>query len=171
DGGLPKLYVELSRELAGDPDLVSTVRAVLADASLEPDQLQLGMPVQALCMTDGLAEDNLHVLVDLGISVVLYEFGTTRGDLACLEDLPVRAVKMSGVAVARVERMGADALFTRAMRELVALVRDSGTPVIVGDICAEAQFDWWHAVGADFAQGEFTGTAGSPQDAEHLFVA
>src|SRR6202008_700935 len=105
NGGLPKLYLELSPELAGDPDLVSTVRAALADAALDPDQLQFGMPVSALSLTDGLAEENMGVLVGLGIAVVLYEFGTTRGDLACLEDLPVRALKMSPVAVSRVERM------------------------------------------------------------------
>jgi EAL domain-containing protein (putative c-di-GMP-specific phosphodiesterase class I) len=171
DGRLPKLYVELSQELAGDPDLVSTVQGVLADAHLEPGQLHVGMPVPALCMTDGLAEDNLDVLVDLGISVVLYEFGTTRGDLACLEDLPVRAVKMSHRVVSRVDRMGEDALFTRAIRQLVPLVRESGIPVMVGDITEEAQFEWWREVGADIAQGDFTGTAGTPQDAEHLFVA
>lgn len=171
DGGIPKLHIELCRELAGDPDLVSTVRAVLADAGLAHGQLQLGMPVQALCMTDGIAEDNLDVLVDLGVPVVLYDFGTTRGDLACLEDLPVSAVKMSGVAVARVARMGDDALFTRGMRQLVGLVRDAGTSIIVGDLGTESQYEWWRDAGADLAQGDFTGTASSPQDAEHLFVA
>jgi diguanylate cyclase (GGDEF)-like protein/PAS domain S-box-containing protein len=171
DGGLPKLYIELSKELSGDPDLVSTVRAVLTDAALEPDQLQLGMPVQALCMTDGLAEDNLDVLVDIGISVVLYEFGTTRGDLACLEDLPLRAVKLSASAVSRVDRMGGDSLFGRAIRQLVPLIRESAIPIIVGDIATEEQFEWWRDLGADVAQGDFIGTAGSPQDAEHLFVA
>ncbi|HEV7651460.1 MAG TPA: EAL domain-containing protein [Actinophytocola sp.] len=171
DSGLPKLYVELSRQLAGDPDLVSTVQAVLADAGLDPGQLQLGMPAQALCLVDGLAEDNLDVLVDLGISVVLYEFGTTRGDLACLEDLPLRAVKMSANAVSRVDRMGPDALFSRAVRQLLPLVRESGIPVIVGDIATEEQYEWWRTAGADMAQGDFIGTAGSPQDAEHLFVA
>jgi len=170
DGGLPELYVELSRELAGDPDLVSTVRGVLADSALDPDQLQLGMPVQALCVTDGLAEENLDVLVDLGISVVLYEFGTTRGDLACLEDLPLRAVKLSANAVSRIDRMGEDSLFGRAIRQLVPLVRES-VPVIVGDIATEEQYDWWCELGVDVAQGDFIGTAGSPQDAEHLFVA
>jgi len=111
------------------------------------------------------------VLVDLGIAVVLYEFGTTRGDLACLEDLPVRAVKMSPVAVSRVDRMSEDALFTRSVRQLVPLVRDAGIPVMVGDIASEAQYEWWRGVGVDIVQGDFTGTAGSPQDAEHLFVA
>lgn len=171
EGGLPKLYVELSKELAGDPDLVSTVRAVLTDASLDPDQLQLGMPVQALCTTDGLAEDNLDVLVDLGITFVLYDFGTTRGDLACLEDLPLRAVKMSANAVRRVDRMGTESLFSRSVRQLVPLVREANIPVIVGDIATEDQYDWWRDLGVDIAQGDFIGTAGSPQDAEHLFVA
>jgi diguanylate cyclase (GGDEF)-like protein/PAS domain S-box-containing protein len=171
DGGMPKLYIEMCSELSGDPDLVSTVREVLAEAALDASQLQLGMPVQALCMTDGIAEDNLDVLVDIGIPVVLYEFGTTRGDLACLEDLPVRAVKISTVAVSRVARMGDDALFTRGMRQLVTLVREAGTQVIVGDLETESQFEWWREAGAEVAQGDFTGTAGSPQQAEHLFVA
>ena len=170
-GELPKLYVELSKELAGDPDLVSSVRAALAEAGLEPEQLQLGMPVPALCMTDGLAEDNLDVLVDLGVAVVLYEFGTTRGDLACLEDLPVRAVKMSGLVASRVARMGDEALFTRGIRQLVPLIRDSDVAVVVGDITTDSQLSWWREVGADVVQGDLVGTAGTPQDAEHLFVA
>jgi EAL domain-containing protein (putative c-di-GMP-specific phosphodiesterase class I) len=53
----------------------------------------------------------------------------------------------------------------------VSLVRDAGIPVIVGDIATEAQFEWWRDVGADVVQGDYTGTAGSPQNTEHLFVA
>lgn len=171
NGGLPKLYVELNQELAGDPDLVATVQSVLTDASLEPDQLRLGMPVPALCMNDGLAEDNLEVLRDLGIRVILHEFGTTRGDLACLEDLPVAAVKMSPKVVSRVTRQGEDSLFTRSIRQLVPLIQESGTPIVVGNIDTQSQFDWWSEVGANTVQGDFTGTTASPQETEHLFVA
>lgn len=160
--GRPMLYVELTKELAGDADLVATVQAVLSDAGMVPKDLLLGMPVQALCMHDGLAEDNLDVLVDLGFSVVLYEFGTTSGDLACLEDLPVESVKLSPRVVARVaNRASDDALFTRAIRDLVPLVRGSGTPVIVGDIETEEQFQWWREVGVDTVLGSFTGAAAS----------
>ncbi len=163
--GRPVLYVELTKEFAGDPDLVATVRAVLTDANLAPGQLQLGMPVQALCMNDGLAEDNLDVLVDLGITVVLYEFGTTRGDLACLEDLPVRAVKMAQRVVTRcADRMDDESLFTRAIRDLVPLVRGTNTPVIVGGIETEDQFEWWRAVGADLVQGGYPGAPTGPTD-------
>jgi diguanylate cyclase (GGDEF)-like protein/PAS domain S-box-containing protein len=159
--GRPVLYVELTKELAGDPDLVATVQAVLSDAGMSPDELRLGIPVQALCMHDGLAEDNLDVLVDLGLSVVLYEFGTTSGDLACLEDMPIHSVRMSPRVVSRVaNRASDDSLFTRAIRDLVPLVRGNGTPVIVGDIESEEQFEWWRSVGADVVLGGFTGLAG-----------
>ncbi len=163
--GNPTLYVELTKEFAGDPDLVATVQAVLADASLSPDRLLLGMPVQALCMLDGLAEDNLDVLADVGVPVVLYEFGTTRGDLACLEDLPIHAVKMAARVVSRVaSRADDDSLFTRAIRELVPMVRGTGTPIIVGDVETEDQFEWWRAVGADTVQGGYTGATGGPAE-------
>lgn len=168
DGGLPRLYVELSREVAADPDLVSSVQEVLTEAGLGADQLWLGMPVQALCMNDGLAEDNLEVLGDLGISVVLYNFGTTRGDLACLEDLSVAAVKMSAAVVARVARE--TSLFARSIRQLVPLVREAGTPVIVGHVDTSAQFEWWAGLDVETVQGDFTGAASSSQDAEHFFV-
>jgi diguanylate cyclase (GGDEF)-like protein/PAS domain S-box-containing protein len=159
--GRPVLYVELPKELAGDQDLVATVQAVLSDAGLSPQELRIGMPVQALCMHDGLAEDNLDVLVDLGLSVVLYEFGTTSGDLACLEDLPLHSVKMSTKVVHRIaNRSGDDSLFTRAMRDLVPLVRSVGTPVIVGDIETEDQFEWWCEVGVDAIMGPYTGAPG-----------
>ena len=159
--GRPLLYVELTRELAGDQDLVATVQAVLSDAGLSPQELRLGMPVQALCMNDGLAEDNLDVLADLGLSVVLYEFGTTSGDLACLEDLPIHAVRMSTRVVNRIaNRADDDSLFTRAMRDLVPLVRGTGTPVVVGDIETEDQFNWWCEVGADAVLGDYTGPPG-----------
>lgn len=161
--GRPVLYVELTKELAGDPDLVATVQAVLSDAGMSPNDLRIGMPVQALCMHDGLAEDNLDVLVDLGMSVVLYEFGTTSGDLACLEDLPLHSVKMSGRVVNRIANRTSDkALFTRAIRDLVPLVRANNTPVIVGDIETEEQYNWWREVGADIIQGGYTGPAGPP---------
>lgn len=163
--GRPVLYVELTKELAGDPDLVATVHAVLSDAGMSPADLRIGMPVQALCLRDGLAEDNLDVLVDLGMSVVLYEFGTTSGDLACLEDLPLHSVKMSTKVVDRVaNRASDDALFTRAIRDLVPLVRGNTTPVIVGDIETEEQFHWWREVGADTVQGNYIAPAGPAAD-------
>jgi PAS domain S-box-containing protein/diguanylate cyclase (GGDEF)-like protein len=170
-GDLPQLYVELTRQQAADPDLVSTVQAALLDTGMPNDQLLLGMPVQALCMLDGLAEDNLEILVDLGISFALYEFGTTRGDLGCLEDLPIRAVKMAKRVVSRIARAnGQETLFVRAIRDLVPLVREYGAGLSVGNIETEDQLAWWRAVGAGCAAGPLFGSPGPPEGIEELFV-
>jgi len=170
-GDLPNLYVELTRQQAADPDLVSTVQAALLDTGMPNDQLRLGMPVQALCMLDGLAEDNMDILVDLGISFVLYEFGTTRGDLGCLEDLPVRAVKMAKRVVTRVARAGGkETLFVRATRDLVPLVRNYGAGLIVSHIETEEQLEWWRDVGAGCAMGPLFGSPGPAEDVEELFT-
>jgi diguanylate cyclase (GGDEF)-like protein len=167
----PRLYVELTRQQASDQDLISTVSTALNETGLPSESLILGMPVQALCMVDGLAEDNLDVLVDLGITAVLHEFGTTGGDLACLEDLPVQAVKMARRVVTRVMR-GADkeSLFARATRDLVPLVRGTGASVFVSGIETEEQLEWWRGVGADTAQGRLLGPPGIAEDLEDLIA-
>lgn len=169
----PLLYVELTKQQAADPDLVSVVQEALLEAGMPSAGLRVGMPVQALCMLDGLAEDNLDVLVDLGISAVLYEFGTTRGDLACLEDLQVRAVKLADRLVARVGEAVAkdrETLFLRATRDLVPLIRDTGAAVIAGHIATEEQLTWWQALGVESASGPLLGPAGPPEDIEDLLT-
>lgn len=42
-------------------------------------------------------------------------------------------------------------------RQLVPLVHETGTPVIVGDITTQKQLDWWREVGADTVQGTYVG--------------
>jgi PAS domain S-box-containing protein/diguanylate cyclase (GGDEF)-like protein len=171
-GDLPQLCVELTRQQAADPDLVSAVRAALTGTGLPVDRLRLGMPADALCMLDGAAEENLDILVDVGVTIALCEFGTTRGDLACLEDLPpLQAVKFAPRVTRRVAR-GVDegTLFVRAVRDLVPLVRGEGTSVIVSGIESEKQLEWWREVGAQYAQGPLFGAAGPPEDIEELFV-
>lgn len=169
----PRLYVELTRQQASDQDLISTVTTVLGETCMPTNALVLGMPVQALCMVDGLAEDNLDVLVDLGISAVLYEFGTTRGDLACLEDLPVQAVKMAARVVTRVARGSQqeskrETLFARAIRDLVPMVRDTGASVYLTGIETDEQLDWWRRAGGTAAQGPLLASPASADEIEEL---
>ncbi|PPK64741.1 EAL domain-containing protein [Actinokineospora auranticolor] len=151
------LYLELTPEQAADPDLVAVVRRVLADTGLEADQLELGMPAHALGSTDGLADENLMVLVDNGVRSVLTGFGKSRGDLACLEDLPIHTVRMSESVVARLARPDPTALFTRATMDLIPMVREVGISVLVTGLTEAAQADWWAAAGADLASGPVFG--------------
>ncbi|MBM7776204.1 diguanylate cyclase (GGDEF)-like protein/PAS domain S-box-containing protein [Actinokineospora baliensis] len=147
------LYLELTPEQAADPDLVMVVRRVLAETGLEADRLELGMPVQSLCAPDMPAEENLNVLVDIGVRSVLTGFGRSRGDLACLEDLPIQTVRMSEHVVRRLTKPDPTALFTRATLELIPMVREVGISVLVTGLTDPAQAQWWTQAGADLASG------------------
>ncbi len=62
-----------------------------------------------------------------------------------------------------------ETLFVQATRELIPLVRNTGTAVIVGHIDSEEQLSWWTAVGAETASGPLFGAAGPPEEIEELF--
>ena len=159
-GEVPRLYVDLSPEQSADPDLVRTVRR-----SLTPDRVTLGFPIAAL--TDCLAEDNLDVLIDLGIQLILTDFGAARGDLAALEDHAVHGVRLADSVVARVGAAPDPAsLFVRSLVDLVPMVREAGRSVLVGGIDTAAQARWWTAVGADLAVGAHFG---EPDSLENLY--
>ncbi|CRK55974.1 diguanylate cyclase/phosphodiesterase (GGDEF & EAL domains) with PAS/PAC sensor(s) [Alloactinosynnema sp. L-07] len=147
----PRLYVDLSSELSADPDLVRTVRRALT-----PEGVTLGFPIAALA--DSQAEDNLDVLIDLGIQLVLTDFGAARGDLAAVEDYPVHGVRLAESVVARVGvAPDPKSLFVRSLVDLIPMVRSAGRTVLVGSVDTAAQAEWWAAAGADLAVGTHFG--------------
>ena len=168
--GAPALAVDLSAYHAGDPDLVAGIRRIIDEIGLPARRMRLGMPVSALCMVDGEAEDNLDTLIDLGVVAVLYGFGTTRGDLACLEDLPVHAVSVPCLVTDRVARPETGkSVFAQSMHDLLPLVRETGVSILVQGIKTEDQADWWVSAGADLGQGPLFGEAMDAEAIEALF--
>jgi diguanylate cyclase (GGDEF)-like protein/PAS domain S-box-containing protein len=150
------LHVGLTPNQSSDPDLLSRVLAVLDDTRLPADRLWLGIPASALAQGDGEAAENLRLLASAGVATEILDFSTAPGDLAHLEDLPVRAVRIARWMVrrqARCERE--DSLVTLALREILSVVHRTGTTVIVDGVDTERQADWWRRVGADIAQGAF----------------
>lgn len=147
------LSVNLTANQASDADLVGEVARVLDDTGVSPDRLWLGMPVDALLAPGGEAMDNLKVLAENGVQAVARNFGAVAGDLVCVEDLPLRAVRIARWLVDREPVPGSPV--THALLELPSLVHLSGTEVIVDGITTQAQADWWRAAGADLGQGPF----------------
>jgi EAL domain-containing protein (putative c-di-GMP-specific phosphodiesterase class I) len=115
----------------------------------------IGVPVGALPLS-GVVE-NLTALADLGVRVLLDEFGMGPDDLRAIEDLPVGVVR---VARRLAEwQAWSDSTF---VGELVPLVRQVGATLIVDGIDSEVQADWWRDAGADLATGDYFGAAGAP---------
>lgn len=161
----PRLYLELTKEEAVDPDLVAWVRAALANAALAPDRLDLGFPVLALHAPDNPAEDNLDVLAEVGVGIVLYGYGAASRDLTYLDSLPLRAVRLvSSVASWVSENADSGLPGVLAARGLVPLVRASGLSMIVGGLRTAKEAAWWAEVGVDLGEGPLFGDPGSPAE-------
>lgn len=150
DRDLP-LSVNLTASQSSDADLVGEVARVLKETAVPPERLWLGMPVDALLAANGEAMDNLRTLAENGIQAVARNFGAVAGDLVCVEDLPLRAVRIARWLVDRDPVPGSPV--THALLELPSLVHLSGVEVIVDGVCTEAQADYWRTAGADLAQG------------------
>jgi diguanylate cyclase (GGDEF)-like protein/PAS domain S-box-containing protein len=151
------LHVGLTPNQSSDPDLLSRVLTVLGDTGLPADRLWLGIPAAALSQDNGEAAENLRLLAGAGVATEILDFSTSAGDLAHLEDLPVRAVRIARWMVRRQARCDReDSLVTLALRGILAVVHRTGTTVIVDGVDTEQQAEWWRDVGADIARGEFT---------------
>ncbi|MFB9904901.1 putative bifunctional diguanylate cyclase/phosphodiesterase [Allokutzneria oryzae] len=149
------LGVALTPNQATDPDLVGEILQVLDDTGLDPGRLQLGFPVRALLADCGEeASDNLGVLAEAGIGVVLDGFGTAAADLACMEDLPVSAIRIArSVVELQARRAGTSSMVDRTLTELVGLAHAAGVTVVVDGIDTVDQLAWWRVAGADLGLG------------------
>ncbi|MGX7826662.1 EAL domain-containing protein [Actinokineospora sp. 24-640] len=166
-GVAPRLYVELTADLASDPDLVAAVRKVSTEAALPLTHFDIGLPVVAAAFPDGPGADNAAVLADLGARVVLTEMGRGVGDLACIAELPVHSVRVNEQVANRIAadiQAGESTLITKAVRASIPLIRKEGVSVIIPAISTARVAQWWTEAGADLAQGPLYGTPGPVED-------
>ncbi|RKT57301.1 putative bifunctional diguanylate cyclase/phosphodiesterase [Saccharothrix australiensis] len=150
--------VDLSAVQSGDADLVSRVVRALDDTGLRPDRLEVGMPAAVRSVAE--AVDNLAVLADMGVRTALHDFGLGPDDVAAVEGLPVRVVRVARRLVDH-----------RApyVEPLLAAVRAAGATIVVDGVRTAAQADWWRAAGADAGRGDFFGAACPPADVAAFF--
>ncbi|MFC4080133.1 putative bifunctional diguanylate cyclase/phosphodiesterase [Amycolatopsis samaneae] len=150
------LLLGLTAHQACDGELTSRVHRVLADVGLRPEQLMLGVPAGTLPVDE--AADNLTVLADMGVRTMLDDFDLGPAGLAAAADLPVTAVRVRPALTAR---LTPDSPLANA---LLPLVRQAGVTVVVDGIEDEARARWWREAGAEFATGDFFGTAGLAEE-------
>jgi diguanylate cyclase (GGDEF)-like protein len=90
----PGIGINLSVKQLFQSDIVSDVRAALADAALEPSALTLEI-TESVMMTDiELAVTRLQELREVGVRLALDDFGTGYSSLSYLSKFPLDILKM-----------------------------------------------------------------------------
>jgi diguanylate cyclase (GGDEF)-like protein/PAS domain S-box-containing protein len=143
------LTVNLSPRQLADPDLVSTVADSLAASGLRAGSLGLEMTEQALL--DGRADSTLAALRELGVKVLLDDFGTGFSSLSHLKRFPIDALKIDRSFVAGVaEGNRDDAAIVRA---ILAMAWATGKFVIPEGIETPEHAEQLRRFGCRFGQG------------------
>jgi EAL domain-containing protein (putative c-di-GMP-specific phosphodiesterase class I) len=130
--------------------ILKTVESALALSGLAPGRLELEI-TESVAMGD-IQETigTLKKLREMGIRVVLDDFGTGHSSLAYLKSLPLDAIKIDRTFVAAVPGTGADASLVVAILEMA---RGLGLRVIAEGVETEAQLDFLMTHGCRQAQG------------------
>ena len=162
------MSVNLSVHQARDPQIVADVAGMLASYHLPPDALQLELTESALMGPAGRPLAALHELDAMGVRIAIDDFGTGYSNLAYLDSLPVRTLKLDGAFVRprrdHHPRGGADVI-TAA---LVPLAHELGLEVVAEGVESAAQADRLRDLDCDLAQGWFFARPARAADVEHM---
>jgi EAL domain-containing protein (putative c-di-GMP-specific phosphodiesterase class I) len=167
--GLPSLQisVNLSARQFQEQDLVTWVRAVLAETGLPATSLVLEITENSLMQRTAGTIGRLTELRTLGVHLAIDDFGTGYSSLSYLERFPVDSLKIDRSFIAGMRSTHERPAITRA---IVELGRTLGLRVVAEGIEQPEQAEWLVSLGCVYAQGYlFSRPLGA--DAAEAFLA
>jgi diguanylate cyclase (GGDEF)-like protein/PAS domain S-box-containing protein len=159
--------VNLSSQEVHDPDLVSSVRSVLADTGIPPDTLVLEMTEGVLLGTEDEALERVHELRGLGIKLAVDDFGTGYSALSYLQRLPVDILKIDK---AFVDRLGDDEDQERLLNGIIKLAHDMNLATVAEGIETPEQAQALQRLQAELGQGFHYSKPASPEEIDQLIT-
>jgi len=150
--GMPDftLEVNVSAHQLHQQELVATIGHVLSETGLHARYLGLEITEGALMRNPELAIRALHRLKDMGVRVLIDDFGTGHSSLSHLKRLPVDAVKIDRSFVSNVTTNPDDAAIVNA---IVAMAHSLKLRVIAEGVESEAQLEFLRNIECDEVQG------------------
>ncbi len=164
--GLP-VAVNLSARQFNDPRLVAIVAAALRESGLPASLLELEITeTTAMQHTDGTLA-TLQALKDLGVSLVIDDFGSGYSSLLYLKRCPVDKLKIDGSFLAEVP---GDADHSAIVAAIIALGRALDLRVVAEGVEKEAQVEFLRRYYCDYMQGNLIGLPTDANDAARDFI-
>ena len=150
--GRPTLRVcaNVSETLFSRTDLAERVARVLRETGLEPQKLSLEVAERVLADGSEATVAKLEALNELGVRVVIENFGTAYSALAVLRRFPLNSLKLDRSLVARLDEGPENAAIVEAT---VNLAHALGWAVTAQGVETAGQLARLRGMGADLAQG------------------
>ncbi len=145
-----KLAVNLSAAQFKRGNLVATVRSALAESGLAPERLELEITESVLLTQNAYNLALLRGLKQLGVSIVLDDFGTGFSSLSYLRMFPFDTIKIDRSFVGDMSTREDCAAIIAAV---TSLSRTLGIRTTAEGVETREQFDLLRAAGCTLAQG------------------
>lgn len=155
-----RLAVNVSPRQFRNRDWLSVVVSALDDSGFDPKALDLEITEGILMANPHEVIDVLHALRDLGIGIVVDDFGTGFSSLAYLTRFPIDKIKIDRSFVRDIVADDADAAIVDT---IIVMAHTLGMTVVAEGIETLAQEDYLRQRGCDEAQG-FKYAAGTSAD-------
>lgn len=147
-------------------DVIQSVREALVQSEVEPHHLKLEITESALIADPQKAEQVLHGLKALGVTIALDDFGTGYSSLGYLHRFPIDSLKIDRSFVSQMQKAPKSLDIVRA---IVGLARNFNLGVIAEGIETEQDLATINSLGCDMGQGYLFGKPMSIDDA-HDFI-
>lgn len=146
--------VNLSPMQFRDPDLLESIKTVLAQTGLAPERLVLEMTEGALMEDSAVTLAMLRGLRALGVRIALDDFGTGYSSLSYLTRMPISNIKIDQSFISGGRDSGENDAIVRAV---IAMAATLGMQVTAEGVETIAQAQKLKAMACDTLQGYYFG--------------
>jgi predicted signal transduction protein with EAL and GGDEF domain len=146
------INVNFSWKQLMQPDLVKQIKQVLAETRLSPSSLKLELNESLIADHVRFPNNMLQQLNELGVRVVIDDFGTNSSSLFFLHRLSIDTLKINRHFI---DSMGKDAENHLLVRTIIKLTRELGVNVIAVGVENNKQFMDLKTLGCEFGQGYY----------------
>ncbi|WP_238016275.1 bifunctional diguanylate cyclase/phosphodiesterase [Dactylosporangium sp. AC04546] len=162
------ISVNVSPRQCTDPRLLDDVEHALAESGLPPSRLQLELTETVLMQSTGRPVQTLRRIADLGVRIVIDDFGIGYSNLAYLRHLPVHGLKLAGAFMAGIRSLASDHVDEQIVETVIRLAHTLQMTVTAEGIETADQAARLATLGCDLGQGWHFGRpvppAGIPGD-------
>jgi EAL domain-containing protein (putative c-di-GMP-specific phosphodiesterase class I) len=151
-GGQGRISVNVSARQFRQPELVDTIRRIVAEAGIAPSILGVEITESALVDDPENAATTLARLKEMGLTISIDDFGTGYSSLSYLKRFPIDSLKIDRTFVRDIATDPDDAAIVTAV---IQMAKSLKLGVIAEGVETEEQRNFLRDRGCETAQGYF----------------
>jgi diguanylate cyclase (GGDEF)-like protein len=155
-GSALKLNLNLSGRQFAEPTMPAQVKRIIGETGLAPGAVWLEITEETLLCDRDASDDALRHLHEIGVRLVIDDFGSGASSLVSLKQFPLDAIKIANTFVAD---LGKDRDSDAICSAIVDLAHSLGLCAIAEGVETLEQFAALRALGCELAQGHLFGAA------------